>query len=170
MTYKLFTDIDERFNLNPRSFANVQSVCRVMCESNHLHADDVGYYAQIGGFEPQEENGQKFYSFAQKWTKSTYLQGMVDVLFIDTPKLFIVDSKGLPKLRDKIAVSGESYKGEELIAQLDVEEVYKAFCFFLSCIGETVHDHAAFMNISKLHQLLNLQQSKQPVEDGENPS
>lgn len=169
-TYKVFTDLDERFNLVPRSHRNIQSVCRVMCDSVHLADQDRAYYAQEGGIEPDSvKDGKVRYEFTDRWDKSNYLAGMVEVLFQERIKLFDIDSKGTPKLRKTVTISGQEYDGEELFQQLDREEVYSAFSFFLSRFGATLHDAQNWLAISQLFQQISQTNTPHSETDGEQP-
>lgn len=155
-TYKVFTDIETRFNLVPRSQKNVEAVCRIMCNSMHLSDHDRAYYAQEGGIEPDSvKDGKIRYEFTDLWNKSTYLPAMVEVLFQERVKMFEINSKGVPELCKTVFVDGEQYDGKALLEQLDREEVYSAFGFFLSRFGATLHDAQHWLTISHLFQQLN---------------
>jgi hypothetical protein len=161
MTYKLFEGIDEEFNLSVRSFKNIQNVCRVMCECNFLSEPDVFHYVQIGGFTPEKQKGQEFYAFDKLWSKSNYLMALLPYLFSDAPALWTKDG-----LKKKVTLGDTTYTGQELQDKFLSEEAYSALGFFLSCIGETLHDHSLFLNSLTLLQQLAIKQ-QEITEDGE---
>jgi len=168
MTYKVFTDIDVRLNLVPRSQKNIEAVCRVMCDSMHLSDHDRAYYAQEGGIEPKSvTDGKIQYEFTDRWNKSNYLAAMVEVLFQERVKLYEINSKGVPELCKTVFIDGEQYDGKALLEQLDREEVYSAFGFFLSRFGATLHDAQNWLSISNLFQQLNPTNTALNGHDGE---
>lgn len=151
-TYKLFDGYDEEFNLSSRSFANIQSVCKVMCECDFLSDQDVFHYAKIAGFQPEEVKGQKAYYFDKNWGKHNYLMALLPYLFQDAPTLWSVNKK--PELKKKVIIGDTQISGEEAMNCFNAEEAYSALGFFLSCIGETLHDHSTFLNSLNLLQAL----------------
>lgn len=165
-TYKLFDGIDEEFNLVSRSYGNIQNVCEIMCQCKFLSDQEVEHYIHIGGFVPEQKGDEKFLTFEKRWGKHNYLIGMASVLFKDCPSLYEIDSKGDPKLKSKVKIGDTTYKGEELREIFNTEECYSAFGFFLSCIGETLHDHSLYLNILAMSRSLGIN-LEEIGEDGE---
>jgi hypothetical protein len=91
MTFKIFTDSEEEFNLVPRSFANIKSLCRVMLECP-LTDDEAAYFMQLGGIN--EETVKK------KWNKHNWLQAVAELLFLEKPKVVGKDSADAEAIRD----------------------------------------------------------------------
>jgi len=156
-TYKIFSEIDERFNLAPRSTKNIEAVCDVMTKCDFLNINELAHYAQISGSpEPLKDDkdaGRKYYSaeqFTAVYSKSNYLTALIDVLFIDTPVLYDLDKDGKMKLRNTVSIAGKEMKVSDVVAQIDREEVYAALGFFLSRFGETLHDHKSWLELSKV--------------------
>jgi hypothetical protein len=154
-TYKLFDHLEERFNLNRRTFANIEAVCRVMTECDFLSPSDAAYYAQIADLPTEEEDGQKYYRFNQKWSKGNYLLALMPALFVDVPALFRMDSKGVPQPLKSVEIGGVTHDVAELRANVDAEEVYSALGFFLACIGWTLHDQSGALALLEALQSLN---------------
>jgi len=164
-TYKLFDNSEEEFNIVSRSFYNIQEVCKLMCECTFLSDQDVYHYVQIGGLPHEIIKDQAVLFFEKKWDKHNYLMGLAPVLFKDAPSIYEVSSDGEPKLKSKVTIGDKDYTGKEARGMFNAEECYSAFGFFLSCIGETLHDHRLFLNsLTAIQQMgINLEEI---TEDG----
>lgn len=91
MTFKIFTDSEEEYNLVPRSFANIQTLCRVMLECP-LSDDEATYFMELGGIKEQ--------TVKKKWAKHNWLQAVAEVLFIEKPKVVGKDSADAEVIRE----------------------------------------------------------------------
>jgi hypothetical protein len=166
-TYKLFDSLEERFNLNRRSFTHIENVCRVMTECDFLSPSDAAYYAQIADFPTEEHEGEKFYRFKHKWSKGNYLLALMSALFVDVPALYELKSDGSPSWKKTVEISGTKYKVSELRGQVDAEEVYSALGFFLASIGWTLHDQSGVLKLLQALQTVNLTRAKSDAINGE---
>lgn len=114
---------------------NVKAVCQILCERDYIDAQEIAYYAQIGGFTPHKDvAGNEYYKFEQKYTRANYYRALADALFIDKPK------------------------------EIDRAEVISALDFFLTSFGETNYNAWRFsmqLGASPILKALNLTESLQ---------
>lgn len=165
-TYKLFDGLDERFNLNRRSFKHIYNVCKVMTECDFLSASDAAYYAQIADMPTENVGGEKFYRFKHKWSKGNYLLALIPALFVDCPAFYIYDKDGAPLRVRSVEIAGEKHDVDALRDMVDAEEVYSALGFFLASIGWTLHDQSGVLTLLQALQAVNLTNSKSGVTSG----
>ena len=128
MSYKLFTDKPETFELVPSNYENIQAVCRIMTMRSDIADEDMAYYAELGGIEPHETKGfQKIWKFPKRpLSRATWIAALLPVLFADAPAICNHETG---KVTDK-----------ERFAKLDAEQARAGIDFFFGRFGESLHD------------------------------
>lgn len=167
-TYKLFTNVDEQFNLVNRSHANKRAICEVMYSRKDLDANNRGHYASIAGLEPVEKGDIRYYEFDERYDRHNWYWAIVDKLFMDCPALMVLNGKNKPIFAsNKIEIGGVTLSARQWCEEhLDEEAVMSALGFFLSRSGETVHGQADWLFLSKMFRQLNPTNTPQPSDDG----
>ena len=126
-TFKIFEDDSEEFNVVKATQKNIEEICGVLVRCNFLSAEETVYYAEIAGFEPDEKDGKKVFEFTKDLTKKSYVDPLINKLFIEKPE----------------------YKDT-----IDKAEVQKALDFFFNSFGE--HTHIAIRLLNYLQALRSL--------------
>lgn len=137
--FKIYAD-DKEFEVRKATQSAIQDVCLVMCQRKDLTDTERYHYADIAGFEMQEDKeGNKYIEFDLKYSRSDYYKALAEALF-----------------------------GEKVTADLDRAEVHRALNFFFNSFGEITHNVLKFWQSLTVAQTLpTLENMIKDLKDGE---
>ena len=123
--FNIYAD-DREFEVRKATQKAIEQVCMVMCQRKDLKDVERYHYADIAGFEMQEDKqGNKYIEFDLKYTRSDYYNPLAEALF-----------------------------GEKVDGDLDRAEVHRALNFFFNSFGELSHNVLRFWQSLTVAQTL----------------